>query len=245
MPVKLIYTLIRTHPFSILRSHAFSPRLFGIVRLHAAGRNRHDRRARTASGAALRAAAAAGRPAGTDDRHSRAAILSARHAAEHDQHRIGPPGDRSQRHRSAVFRRAHPRLGLPRFSRAGHRLPRASRPRPAERGDDLRRLERLPRPAQRHRASRQHDRAGADSRRRGRRHRVWPRAGRKHDRAAQRRHIAHARIGERFHRLAHDRLGERRDRAVRRGAEPNRQPPDDRGCLLRHQPARALPEPRA
>ena len=58
----------------------------------------------------------------------------------------------------------------------------------AERGDDLRRLERLPRPAQRHRASRQHDRAGPDSRRRGRRHRVWPRAGGKYDRAAQRRH---------------------------------------------------------
>ena len=184
------------------------------------------------------------RPAGADDGHPRAAILPARHAAQHDQHRIGPPGDRSQRHRPAEFRRTHSRLGLPRFSGAGHRLPRASRPRPAERGDDLRRLERLPRPAQRHRADRQHDRARADSRRRGRRHRVRPRAGREHDRAAQRRHDAHARVGQKLDRLAHDRLGERGDRALRRRAEPNRQPADDRGRLLRHQPARSLPKPR-
>ena len=56
--------------------------------------------------------------------------------------------------------------------------------------------------------------------------------------------VAHARFGQGLDRVAHDRLGQRGDRAVRRRAEPHRQPADDGGRPLRHQPARPVPEPR-
>ncbi len=125
----------------------------------------------------------------------------------------GSEGYHGKRHRSAVLRRAGARLGLPRLSGAGHRLPRASRPGPPRRSDDLRRVECLPRPTHGHDPDCQHDRAGTDSRGHRRRHRIGPRPGREHDCPAQRRRVAHPQLDQGFDRLAHDRLGQRGDRA--------------------------------
>ena len=81
------------------------------------------------------------------------------------QRRFWPPGTAAQReerrerpskairargHRPQPYRGAGPRLGVPRLPRAGHRLPRAPPAGAAAAVHDLRRLERLPRAAERH-----------------------------------------------------------------------------------------------
>lgn len=144
VPVKLIYTLIRTHPFSIL-----VPMHFRRVYLESFGYTLPDEivtttqleqrlaplyeRLRLPEGRLELMTGIRERrffPPGT--RPSTISIESARRAIE----------------ASGIDRRnfgAHPRLGLPRFFGAGHCLPRASWRRIAERRDDLRHLERLPR----------------------------------------------------------------------------------------------------
>ena len=113
--------------------NALPARLSRIVRLRPAGRDRHQRRAGAATRARLRTPASAARAIGADDRHSRAAVLSARRLDGPRQRRKRPPGDGAAATRRPPHRRPDPRLGLPRLSRTGHRLRRAPRPRACRR----------------------------------------------------------------------------------------------------------------
>src|SRR5262245_35261407 len=81
---QLVLTTLST--FCSKLRNALPPRFSRIVRLHASGRNCHDRGNRTAAGSAICAPAIARRPPRTYDGNSGTAVLSAEHAAQHDKH---------------------------------------------------------------------------------------------------------------------------------------------------------------
>ena len=116
----------------------------------------------------------------------------------------------------------------PRLRRAGHRLRGPPPAGPARGLHDLRPLQRLPGTAQRRRAGGQHDRAGADPRRRGGGHGERPWAGREHDPPAQQRHLLVPQRHQVGPGLADHRLRQRGDGAGRSRLEPHRQPPAGR-----------------